>query len=207
MLSFDNHFKKGANMKRLQDIAQVQVGFTLSRTKATPNDLANYTYKTLSINAFPSSGVEMIQGYENLHISSEKISDTYFTQEGDVLIRLREPIRSIFVSQDATGLLISSLVVIVRVDREQILGEFLAYYLNSSLPQAYFQAKVRGTTIPMIRVSDLKELEIPLPALQRQKQIVALMQESDRELSLLKEMITQKSLLNQQIFKTLLSKE
>lgn len=194
-------------MKELQDLAQIQVGFTLSRTKATPSSLENYTYKTLSINVFPSSGIETSQGCENLHISSEKISDTYFTQEGDVLIRLRDPIRSLYISQKSTGLLISSLIVIVRVDKKQILGEFLAYYLNSSLPQTYFQSKVRGTTIPMIRVSDLKELKIPLPTLQRQKQIVALMQESDKELSLLKEMITQKSLLNQQIFKTLLSKE
>lgn len=194
-------------MKELQDLAQIQVGFTLSRTKATPSSLENYTYKTLSINVFPSSGIEISQGCENLHISSEKISDTYFTQEGDVLIRLRDPIRSLYISQKSTGLLISSLIVIVRVDKKQILGEFLAYYLNSSLPQTYFQSKVRGTTIPMIRVSDLKELKIPLPTLQRQKQIVALMQESDKELSLLKEMITQKSLLNRQIFKTLLSKE
>lgn len=194
-------------MRKLQDIAQIQVGFTLSRTKATPSSLRNYTYKTLSINAFPSNGIKIIQGYENLHISNEEISDTYFTQEGDVLIRLRDPIRSLFVSKDSTGLLVSSLVVIVRVDRGQILGEFLSYYLNSSLPQNYFQSKVRGTTIPMIRVSDLKELEIPLPSLEKQKKIISLMQESEKEISLLKEAITQKSLLNQQIFKTLLSKE
>lgn len=194
-------------MRKLQDIAQIQVGFTLSRTKATPSSLRNYTYKTLSINAFPSNGIKIIQGYENLHISNEEISDTYFTQEGDVLIRLRDPIRSLFVSKDSTGLLVSSLVVIVRVDRGQILGEFLSYYLNSNLPQNYFQSKVRGTTIPMIRVSDLKELEIPLPSLEKQKKIISLMQESEKEISLLKEAITQKSLLNQQIFKTLLSKE
>lgn len=194
-------------MRKLQDIAQIQVGFTLSRTKATPSSLRNYTYKTLSINAFPSNGIKIIQGYENLHISNEEISDTYFTQEGDVLIRLRDPIRSLFVSKDSTGLLVSSLVVIVRVDRGQILGEFLSYYLNSNLPQNYFQSKVRGTTIPMIRVSDLKELEIPLSSLEKQKKIISLMQESEKEISLLKEAITQKSLLNQQIFKTLLSKE
>lgn len=194
-------------MRKLQDIAQIQVGFTLSRTKATPSSLRNYTYKTLSINAFPSNGIKIIQGYENLHISNEEISDTYFTQEGDVLIRLRDPIRSLFISKDSTGLLVSSLVVIVRVDRGQILGEFLSYYLNSNLPQNYFQSKVRGTTIPMIRVSDLKELEIPLPSLEKQKKIISLMQESEKEISLLKEAITQKSLLNQQIFKTLLSKE
>lgn len=194
-------------MKKLKDIAQIQVGLTLARAKASPSSLENYSYQIFSMNAFPSDGIQMIHGYENPYLSSEKISENYLTQKGDVVIRLRDPIRSVCIAESEKGLLVSSLAVIARVDESQILGEYLAYYLNSKLAQSYFQTKVRGTAIPMIRVADLKEMTIPTPSLKRQKQIIALMQEGDREILLLNELVEKKTALKQQIFKTLITKE
>lgn len=195
---------EGREMRNLKDIAQIQVGFTLARAKASPSSSETYSYKMFSINAFPIDGIQMIHGYENPYLSSEKISKNYITHKGDVVIRLREPIKSLFITKDEEGLLVSSLAVIVRVDENEILGEYLAYYLNSTLSQNYFQTKVRGTAIPMIRVADLKEMPIPTPSLSRQRQIVALMRESDRQTSLLSELIKQKTRLKQQFFKSLI---
>lgn len=194
-------------MKKLKDIVQIQVGFTLARAKASPSSLESYPYEIFSINAFPSDGIQMIHGYENPYLSSEKISETYLAQKGDVVIRLRDPIRSVYITESEKGLLVSSLAVIARVDESQILGEYLAYYLNSKLAQSYFQAKVRGTAISMIRVADLKEMSIPTPSLKRQKQIIALMQEGDKQISLLNELVEKKTAFKQQIFQTLISKE
>lgn len=194
-------------MKKLKDIAQIQVGLTLARAKASPSSLESYPYQIFSMNAFPSDGIQMMHGFENPYLSSEKISENYLTQKGDVVIRLRDPIRSVCIAESEKGLLVSSLAVIVRVDEKQILGEYLAYYLNSKLAQGYFQIKVRGTAISMIRVTDLKEMSIPTPSLKRQKQIIALMQEGDKQISLLNELVEKKTALKQQIFKTLISKE
>ncbi|WP_104697295.1 MULTISPECIES: restriction endonuclease subunit S [unclassified Helicobacter] len=194
-------------MQTLKDIAQIQVGLTLSRAKATLSDLEKYPYKCVSINAFPTNGNTMLWGYENQYFSSEKISSDYLTQEGDVLVRLRSPVRSIYISKAEEGLLTSSLIAIMRPNPKVVLGEFLAFYLNSSLPQAFFQSKVKGTTIPMIKLSDLKDLQIPLPSIEKQKTIIQWMKEGDREISFLTELTKQKILLKQQIFKTLLAKE
>ncbi|GAA7257978.1 hypothetical protein HpCK38_15940 [Helicobacter pylori] len=194
-------------MQKLQDIAHFQVGFTLARNKATPSSLQSYSYKTLSMNAFPSDGIQMISGHEGLYVCSEKISENYFIKKGDVVIRLRDPIGCIYVSKDEQKLLVSSLAVIVRIEKSKILGEYLAYYLNSSLAQSYFQTKIRGTTIPMIRVADIKQMPIPLPSLKKQSQMIALMQEGDREISFLNELIEQKRMLKHQFFKSLITKE
>lgn len=191
-------------MKTLREISQFQIGFTLARAKASFGNLENYSYQTFSINAFPSHGIQMIRGCENPYLANEKISPNYFTQKGDVVVRLRVPILAVCIGKDEEGLLVSSLAIIVRADEKQILGEYLAYYLNSSFAQNYFQTKARGTAIPMIRISDLKEMSIPIPPIEKQKQIIALMQESEKQISLFTQLIEQKTALKQQIFKSLI---
>lgn len=194
-------------MQTLKDIAHIQVGLTLSRTKATLSNLEKYPYKSVAINAFPANGITMLQGYENPYLSSEQISSGHLTQEGDILVRLREPVRSIYISKAEQGLLISSLIAVIRPKPKTILGKFLAFYLNSPLPQAFFQSKVKGTAISMIKLSDLKDLRIPLLPIEKQQAIIQWIQESEKQISLLNQLIEQKQRLQQQVFKTQLLKE
>ncbi|MCE3046537.1 restriction endonuclease subunit S [Helicobacter kayseriensis] len=194
-------------MRTLKDIAHIQVGLTLSRTRATLTNLEKYPYRSVSINAFCENGITMLQGYENSYLASEQISSEHLTQEGDVLVRLRDPIRSIHISKAEEGLLISSLIAVIRPNPKIVLGKFLAFYLNSSLPQAFFQSKIKGTAIATIKLSDLKDLKIPLPSIERQKTMIEWMQESQKQISLFGQLIEQKQQFQHQIFKSLLSKE
>lgn len=51
-------------------------------------------------------------------------------------------------------------------------SEYLFRYLSSPLVQEYLSEQITGTTIPVLKTADIKELPIPIVSLDEQKKIV-----------------------------------
>lgn len=75
-------------------------------------------------------------------------------------------------------------LIITRPDPNQLDPFFASYYLNSMVGQRRLSQLVIGSTIQHLNTSDLKRLEIPLPTIEEQKHIAALLSaiSYDREL-------------------------
>lgn len=76
----------------------------------------------------------------------------------------------IAISQDLTGLVL---------DVNRILPIYLVYYLHSPKVQRLFEQYSRGTTIQGIQRSDLSRIKIPLPPLDTQRKIVAILEKAE----------------------------
>ena len=74
------------------------------------------------------------------------------------------------ISQDLTGLVL---------DVNRILPIYLVYYLHSPKIQRLFEQYSRGTTIQGIQRSDLSRIKIPLPPLDTQRKIVAILDKAE----------------------------
>ena len=99
----------------------------------------------------------------------------------------------IAINQDLTG-------VLVRKDLINL--EYLAYVLLSEILQNQFKKKTRGTTIKGIPRDDLKNLLIPLPPLEEQKQIAHILSVVDKKIEVEKR---RKEVLKE-LFKAMLHK-
>ncbi len=99
----------------------------------------------------------------------------------------------IAINQDLTGVIVRKNVVNL---------EFLAYALLSKKAQDQFKSKTRGTTIKGIPRADLKNLLIPLPPLEEQKQIAHILSTVDRKI----EIEQRKKQLLKELFKAMLHK-
>jgi len=92
-------------------------------------------------------------------------SDKY-TRIGDVVIRLSAPYNSSVISSAAEeGLLIPSFCAAIRIKRNELLNaNYLCDYLNSNYVRNQLSLMAAGTIRPMIKISDICALKIPVPA-------------------------------------------
>ena len=111
-------------------------------------------------------------------------------QSGDVLLQSRGVSHPVAIAgADASDAIPVSPLYMIRPDPETVDSEFLTVVLGAGRMQAALHAMAVGTHVPQLPRKALAELEIPLPSLPRQRQIVALAEMIDREQELLQRLI------------------
>lgn len=102
---------------------------------------------------------------------------TNIVKNGNVLVATRVGVGKsavnlidVAISQDLTGLI---------VDKSKIFPQYLVNFLHSPAMQCYFNQFSRGTTIKGIQRSDLVRIPIPLPPLETQRKIVAILEKAE----------------------------
>lgn len=104
------------------------------------------------------------------------LSDRYFVRGGEVVFRSRgEPNTAMAVGDALTEpAAVIVPLVIVRPDKERVLPEYLAWAINHPEAQRRLSAEAQGTSLRMIPMAALEDLQIPLPDVPTQKRIVAI---------------------------------
>lgn len=99
---------------------------------------------------------------------------SYRLQAGDVLFAPRSPRVSAVLLRDdvdAEPTAASSHFYILRADRTKVAPEYLTWYLNHPRTRQALQVHNQGTHLPFIPAQALRAFDLPLPPLDRQKQI------------------------------------
>lgn len=84
------------------------------------------------------------------------------TMEGDIVIKLSTPYDSAIVTSETEGCVVPSFCAIIR-NRSEIPTEYLQAYLSSKLCKDQLRAKVAGTTMSILSVGKIRDLDIPVP--------------------------------------------
>lgn len=161
--------------------------------------LTGYTFRT-RIEDTPAGQFRVIQGKdiradrtldaENLtriHLSDRSWSDPdKWVKPGDVLLMTRgDHNYAVFIDAALPPTVTQNSFCTLRVIEETtLLPDYLATILNQPTLQARLKALRSGSSIPNITLGALKNLEIPLPPLPIQREIVTLSQLIHREKSL-----------------------
>ena len=188
---------------QLGEFATVRTGLVLSRKKAEPDFEQSRVYEQVSMRCFDSS-VKIDKEHIDAFNAVENIDSRYLTQKGDVLLRLRAPSSAVYIAKEDEGLLISSLLAVIRVDDAKVDAKYLAYYINSKASQRILKQETKGTAIPMLKTKDLENLEVVLPSLVKQKELVRFLELADKEKDLLQKLIDEKQKLSQTILDTII---
>ena len=189
---------------KLKELVDVKIGLSLERKKANIGSMNTIDYKALTLKSFASPNKVEELPCECFTASTE-IGAQYLTKENDVIIRLRSPNHAIFINNNNTGLIVSSLMAIITNISPNVLNsKYLAYYLNSQHIQNQLVKNTQGTSIQMIKTVDLLDLEISLPTLEKQKKITICIDAANQEIDLLRKLINEKNKLKTEIFETLI---
>ncbi|EPX84288.1 hypothetical protein ruthe_02502 [Rubellimicrobium thermophilum DSM 16684] len=106
----------------------------------------------------------------------DKLSDRYFVRGGEVVFRSRgEPNAAAAIPDPLPEPVVVIVpLVIIRPDRDRVHPEYLAWAINQPDAQRRLGAEAQGTSLRMIPMAVLENLEIAVPDLQTQRRIVEL---------------------------------
>lgn len=147
---------------RLEEIATITAGQIMTRVTARKDtgEQIVENVKVLAPKAI-SSGVIIKEELGDTELS-RKIDDDKFTREGDVIIKLSTPYDAAYVTEEDEGIAISSFCAAIRItDTNKMDARYLAAFLNSSYVRDELTAKVAGSPRPMIKITDVRTLEVP----------------------------------------------
>lgn len=173
---------------------------------------------------FVDNGIRVFEQYNPINsdphwkryfITKEKFKEleAFKASAGDLLISCSGTLGKILELPKNTEIgIINQALLKIKLDQKQILNSFFIHYFNSNKFQNLILEKTIGTAIKNIAsVSELKQLEIPLPPLSEQNLIVAEIDRRfaivDKTLSLIDKSIQNAKNLKQSILKKAFSGE
>tara|TARA_R110002126_G_scaffold208042_2_gene354992 strand:- start:9195 stop:10394 length:1200 start_codon:yes stop_codon:yes gene_type:complete len=122
-------------------------------------------------------------------------------QEGDVLLTIAGTIgRTAIVKNINEPLNCNQAVALIRLGKSDIDKDYLCKYLSSNSAQNQYNRGKVSATISNLSLTQIRKLKIPLPKLEIQKKIAAILDEADKIRTLNKELIIKYDALTQSLF-------
>jgi restriction endonuclease S subunit len=172
----------------------VQTGLVLVRKRADAKDKDAHKYRLLTLKSFEPHGW-LNERELDVFFSKEKLENKYLTNKGDVIIRLTTPYTAICINDKQEGLVIPSNFAIIRLKEQMYIPEFIALFLNSEIIEKQFFKSSISATIPLIKITHLRKIDIPDKQFAVQKKIVELNRLQVKEKILLSRLMEEKGKL------------
>lgn len=156
---------------RLVELSDIHSGYT-ARGRLDP--LPEGGVPALQLRDVGTNGEEPGPDFQRYDLG--ELSDRYFVRGGEVVFRSRGEPNAAAAIPDPLPEPVAVIVplVIVRPDRRRVLPEYLAWAINQPDAQRKLGAEAQGTSLRMIPMAALEDLEIAVPDLQTQKRVVEL---------------------------------
>ena len=114
---------------------------------------------------------------------------------------------SAVVAPGQDNLIATSFCALVKGMSKDYLPEFVCAYLNTQMMKDKLKASTAGSTIPLLRVGDLKLLEIPEIDIAMQRKVVDAISLNAQRRKLYEAMLDQCDSLDESIIMTVVEKE
>lgn len=152
----------------LKTLASIQVGY---QAKTRIKERARGTHRLIQSKNFDS--FHRLRPENLTTFFPERKPETYSVRKGDVLFQARGVVHfACCVEDDLKDTLAAGSFYILRLRYENLLPQYLAWWLNQSKAQAYFQSQARGAGMSFIPKSTLSRLQVQIPPLSVQKKVV-----------------------------------
>ncbi len=127
---------------------------------------------------------------ENLSFTSDtKITrPLVYAQSGDVVMNnISSQLGSSTIIKLDNPIAVNQHVILLKADSQKIIPEYLSIVLNNQDVNKSILLSATGTTIPSITIKNLREIKIPVPDLEEQRQIIDVVNRLQEELNQIEE--------------------
>ena len=187
---------------QIQNCADVRPGF--SAKSAIVNDPEG-TVQVITAQCVTRGEPYRYSAEHSLLIQPPKNFENYLVTSGDILFMSRGINNYAVLIETVPAQAIVPLTFFIIHPKQNVLPEYLAWYLNQEMAKAKLNEIRAGAGTPMIPSREFRELSIPLPPLATQQQIAKLGTLQIREKQLLQQMVDETERLHVTIGKKLLS--
>ncbi len=193
--------------KKLKDFAEIIGGQIMTRAKIeNPNDEIIEVRKVIMPKAIQDIGLidaDLLQEEEfKIAIDEKKLA-----RAGDIVIKLSSPYDAAMVHEESAGSVVPSFCAIIRIKESittyELISDYLLAFLNSSRCKDQLNKQVQGAVVSILSVGKLREIEVPVPAANRQHAIGSEYGETQEKIAILKRIIELEKKKNDAIFREL----
>jgi len=124
------------------------------------------------------------------------------TEVGDIVMKLSPPYDAGLVTDASQGCLVPSFCAIVKPSSDVDIHYLLAF-MNSALCKNQLQSQVSGSVMTVLSVGKVKKVNMPIPPIEEQRKIGKRYMESQRKLSIIRQIAFLESKRNDIVFKEL----
>ncbi len=176
---------------KLKDIALVQMGLSF-RSRIEPD--ADGNVAVIQMRDLTEDNKLDYRTLTTVNING--IDERHLVECKDLVFRSRgRTTTAAIIDQEPGQAVVAAPLFLIRATSEKVLPEYLYWFINLPSSQAFLHSRATGTAMAMIGKSALDALEIPLPNLETQKQIVALADLLHKEQRLMRDLAEQKEKL------------
>lgn len=179
---------------KLSDFATLQSGLVLNRKEARSEEETAKYYKRINMRSLSEYG-KLDHNDLDIFPSIEILDSAVLTQLNDIIVKLFTPIYPTLISEKDKGFIIPSQLVVIRVFDDQVLPEYLRYYLSAPEVSDLMLSIEGWRSQRTIKVSTFADLEIPIPSIEKQQLIAKISAINSQRERLYKELIEEEKKL------------
>lgn len=172
-----------AKSVKIGKFAEVISGYTFRTGVETSRNGTHYLVQAKDLH---DGTIILEKSLEKIDIDSKNISAEL--KENDVIFSSRGFFKAAYISFNEPAIASSS-VFVIRVKDKNIFNKYIALYLNSPKIQFEISKQSFGSSIKLLKKSDVENLEIQIPELKTQKLIVDLYENIEKQNQLLIESV------------------
>lgn len=153
-------------MKMLGQVATVRMGFPFrARLEHDPaGAVAVVQMKDID-------EADLLHVEEAVRMDMPEAKEHHFLRQGDLVFRSRGRTNSVALVSSTVGpAVLAAPMLMIRSDN--VLPEYLRWYINLPATQAVLAAQAEGTSVRMISKAALEALELPVPSRRKQQLVV-----------------------------------
>lgn len=154
-------------MKKLSQIAECFNGYTF---RARPSNLPGEDVHVVQMGDLALNNI--LNTAVPLCVSYQPDYDKFLLRKGDILFRGRGCFESVLAPVMAKMVVVASPLIIIRPNCLEIDPAYIVWLLNSVLAKQHFIRCGQGSVLKAIGVKELSQLNIPVPSLLTQQEIM-----------------------------------
>ncbi len=170
---------------KLKEFADIQMGFSF-RSRLEPVLTGSVTVVQMK----DLSADNTVDTKNALKIEMPTLKKKHLLKAGDLLFRSRgHNTEAAIIKVDPGGAIVASPLMRIRIiDKSIVMPGYLNWFISQAEAQSFFASRAKGSVQRMISKKALEDLEVVVPALQKQKHICELAELSATESKLSEEL-------------------
>lgn len=175
---------------KLQDIVKLRSGMVVSKTANNDEKLLTEAFVRMVGTSDFDENDNLVNNIEPNVLYKSSIEKNYL-QFGEILFNAKG--RRFFAylfTNEYENTIASASFLVLTLTKNSVVPDFLVWFLNHPETLKVFNSKMSTQVMPSISKQELSELEIIIPSIEIQEQIVALDNLKKRQIKIQKELIS-----------------
>ncbi len=174
---------------KLGELASIRSGLVLSRKQVKGN--GKYSYPALNMRSMDVHGHIDLKQLDRVE-TIEQLKPEYFTQHGDIVVKISMPYTSTLIDESTMDILIPSNFLVIRTNPGKLIPEYFYWLLNTTKIKNDLGRNSNGSVIGSVKAAYFSDLDIVPLSLEKQRKIAELDQLAKREAELLRQLADEK---------------